>query len=74
MTSIGIPRQTVARVLNHLERDVTRVYDRYSYDAEKRAALCRWGDELLTVVKRDAADPDRLRAIAIPEDIRAMCS
>ena len=25
-------------------------------------------------VERDADDPDRLRAIAVPEDIRALCS
>lgn len=55
MTSIGIPRHTVARILNHLERDVTRVYDRYSYDAEKRSALRRWSDELVLLIKRDPA-------------------
>jgi len=25
-------------------------------------------------VKRDAQDPDRLRAIPVPEDIRLLCS
>lgn len=54
MTSIGIARPTVARVLNHLERDVTRVYDRYSYDREKRDALERWAIELLAIVEKDA--------------------
>jgi hypothetical protein len=34
-------------VLNHVEGGptATRVYDRYSYDAEKRAALERWAKE-----------------------------
>jgi 4-hydroxybenzoyl-CoA thioesterase len=32
------------------------------------------GREVRAFVKRDAADPDRLRAIAIPDDIKAMCS
>ena len=32
------------------------------------------GREVRAFVQRDATDPDRLRAIAIPEDIRAMCS
>jgi len=39
------------------------------------------GDELVCVgrevrafVKRDENDPDRLRAIAVPEDIKALCS
>jgi len=53
MTSIGIRRKTVSRVLNHLERDVTRLYDRYSYDREKRDALDRWAVELVTIVERD---------------------
>lgn len=55
MTSIGIRRKTVSRVLNHLERDVTRLYDRYSYDREKREALDRLAVELVAIVERDTA-------------------
>ncbi len=43
--------------------------------------IIRRGDELLcegrevrAFVVRDAADPERLRAIPVPEDIRAQCS
>lgn len=32
------------------------------------------GREVRVFVKRDAEDPDRLRAIPVPEDIKAMCS
>ncbi len=32
------------------------------------------GRETRAFVKRDEADPDRLRAIPVPEDIRLMCS
>jgi 4-hydroxybenzoyl-CoA thioesterase len=32
------------------------------------------GRETRVFVRRDANDPDRLRAIAVPEDIRALCS
>ena len=32
------------------------------------------GREVRTFVMRDAADPDRLRAIPVPEDIKALCS
>jgi len=32
------------------------------------------GREVRAFVKRDPIDPDRLRAIAVPEDIRALCS
>jgi integrase len=39
MTSIGITRLVVSKILNHAELGVTSVYDRHSYDAEKRAAL-----------------------------------
>lgn len=47
MASEGVPRFTLARVLNHVEPGVTRVYDRYSYDKEKRQALEEW-DRILT--------------------------
>ena len=32
------------------------------------------GREVRAFVKRDADDPDRLRAIPVPDDIQAMCS
>ena len=32
------------------------------------------GTETRAFVKRDADNPERLRAMAIPEDIKAMCS
>ena len=46
MTSMGISRLTVAKILNHAEREVTAVYDRHSYDQEKRQALDAWGARL----------------------------
>jgi integrase len=51
MTSMGISRLVVSKVLNHVESGITAVYDRHSYDAEKRAALDAWGrrvEEILT--------------------------
>ena len=50
MTGMGIPRLTVRKILNHVERDVTAVYDRYSYDAEKKAASEEWSKRLMFVV------------------------
>ncbi len=50
MASIGVPRLVIAKILNHVERGVTAVYDRYSYDREKREALETWArrlDEIL---------------------------
>jgi integrase len=46
MTGMGVPRLTVAKLLNHAERDVTAVYDRHSYDPEKRRALDAWGERV----------------------------
>ena len=46
MTGMGIQRLTVAKLLNHVETGVTAIYDRYSYDPEKRRALVSWGSEI----------------------------
>jgi integrase len=50
MTGMGIPRLTVSKILNHVETGVTRVYDRHSYDQEKRAALDLWAERLMAMV------------------------
>jgi integrase len=50
MTGMGISRLTVKKILNHAERDVTAVYDRHSYDPEKRTALEAWGRRLEVIV------------------------
>jgi len=43
MTSMGVSRLVVSKILNHVESGVTAVYYRHSYDEEKREALTRWG-------------------------------
>ena len=50
MASMGIPRVVLARILNHVESGVTAVYDRHSYDREKREALESWGRRLEEIV------------------------
>jgi integrase len=50
MASGGIPRLTISKILNHVERSVTAVYDRHSYDAEKRAALDWWDAKLRAIL------------------------
>ena len=50
MTGMGIPRLTVGKILNHSEPGVTAVYDRHSYDREKRDALDKWGRRLMVIV------------------------
>jgi len=50
MTSMGVSRIVVGHILNHTERGVTAVYDRYSYDREKRDALEAWAGRLTSIV------------------------
>ena len=50
MTSMGVSRLVVSKILNHAERGVTAVYDRHSYDKEKREALQLWGEKVESVV------------------------
>ncbi len=50
LRSLGVPRDVIKRVLNHTEQDVTAIYDRHSYDAEKRDALTRWEGLLRDIV------------------------
>lgn len=47
---LGVLRLVVAKVLNHSDRGVTAIYDRASYDAEKRDALLAWGDRVEEIV------------------------
>ena len=51
MTGAGVPRLVVAKILNHAESGVTAVYDRYSYDREKREALELWANHLGEIVR-----------------------
>jgi integrase len=52
MASAGIPRLVIAKVLNHVSADagVTAIYDRASYDTEKRVALETWERTLIAIL------------------------
>lgn len=51
LASMGVPKDTVSKVLNHADQDVTnRHYIRHSYDQEKREALDTWAERLMAVV------------------------
>ena len=50
MASMGVPRLVISKILNHVETGVTAVYDRHSYDAEKREALEKWGEHLRSLL------------------------
>jgi len=64
MAAAGVPREHISRVLNHIEGGPrsTRVYDRYSYDAEKRRALEVWARDLKRIIEQQTgADVVELR-------------
>ena len=54
MTSIGISRLVVSKILNHAESGVTAVYDRHSYDKEKQDALILWNEKLRNIVHHES--------------------
>jgi integrase len=53
MAEAGVPRDHIAKVLNHIESGpaATRIYDRYAYDNEKRDALERWARRLQAIAE-----------------------
>jgi hypothetical protein len=54
----GVPRLTIAKVLNHAEPELASGYDRSSRDPEKQEALDAWGRRLMTIV----SDPEECDA------------
>ena len=50
MTALGISRLVVSKLLNHVENSVTAIYDRHSYDKEKRMAVEVWGTKLKEIL------------------------
>jgi Phage integrase family len=50
MRAMGVERVVVQAILNHKDRSVTAVYDRYGLDPEKREALTAWGRRVEQIV------------------------
>ena len=50
MAELGVPREVARKVLNHEDGKVDRIYNRHEYLAEKREALERWEERLMTLV------------------------
>ena len=67
MTSLGVARLVVGKILNHAEPGVTKVYDRHSYDAEKRQALNAWGARVTELVM--AGDH---QVVHLPKNLRLL--
>lgn len=54
--SIGIDDSLAERLLNHKDRGVQGVYNRYKYDADKRAALARWDRWMREIAKGQVSE------------------
>jgi len=50
LRSLGVDRLVVSKLLNHAEAGITKVYDRYSADPEKSAAVERWANRLREII------------------------
>ncbi|HVN64342.1 MAG TPA: tyrosine-type recombinase/integrase, partial [Candidatus Binataceae bacterium] len=61
MGSLCIPRLVISKILNHVERSVTAIYDRSTYDSEKKAALLKWDRRLAVII----AGKDTSKVVAI---------
>jgi integrase len=60
MASLGVPRFVLARVLNHVDSSITAVYDRRTYDAEKRQALEKLDRHLQAIVNSQPSAESRV--------------
>jgi len=49
LAELGIPREVARKILNHEDGKVDRIYNRHEYLAEKREALEKWENMLLTL-------------------------
>ena len=56
LRSLGVDRLVVSKLLNHAEGGVTRIYDRYTADPEKTAAMERWANRLREIISGTPAD------------------
>ena len=46
----------IDKILNHAEQGVTKVYDRWSADPEKAAAMERWANRLREIISGEPVD------------------
>jgi integrase len=65
MAELGVPPHIVEAVLNHVsghKAGIAGVYNRASYEREKRAALAMWADHVLAAVEGRAGNVVAMRA------------
>ena len=63
ITEIGFNRLVIDKILNHKDKSVSGIYDRHSYDKEKRQALEAWEREL-EQISTGAKDRDNVISIS----------
>jgi integrase len=61
-SGLNVPRLVISKILNHKEAGITHIYERHSYDDEKRDALERWARRLEEIVGN--GQPDRPAPLA----------
>jgi integrase len=60
LAELGVDRTVIKKVLNHADGGVTAIYDRYSYDKEKRTALAKWDRYLIGVLAGERQEPAKV--------------
>ncbi|PIS10373.1 MAG: hypothetical protein COT73_09665, partial [Bdellovibrio sp. CG10_big_fil_rev_8_21_14_0_10_47_8] len=53
MAGLGVSRLVISKLLNHSDSSITNVYDRHSYDDEKRKALESWQNCLCQLISNE---------------------
>jgi 4-hydroxybenzoyl-CoA thioesterase len=60
------------QIATHVQEWRPKVFVQHHRVTRGETLICE-GTEMRVFVRRDADNPDRLRAIAVPDDIRALC-
>lgn len=50
LSILRVNRTVIKKILNHVDRDITDIYDRNNYDSEKFEALSMWNDVLKKMI------------------------
>lgn len=52
MAFIKVPRFVISKILNHVDRQITAIYDRHNYDDEKLEGLTAWSMLLEKIIQK----------------------
>jgi len=55
LAQLRVDEAVIEKILNHSKRSVATIYNRYSYDAEKRDALQRWDRHIARILSGERA-------------------